>query len=215
MQVLTQEPIAAVVERVWTTDIGMPENWTPEQRQAYLAEQTARIETLIDEAVPGQGPLVEQYRKTHGTAPDYLTKVTLINQARAQAREVILDQELYSLISSRPGADEPSLSDPVEIAQELADQDARVRAQHRNDPERWKKILHSSEPDREIQELVETLWSGQHVQLQVLAERLMQTRQEDGHRLPTSPTDPLFQEFTSLLDQELVAKGRPDAVYRR
>ena len=211
MDMLSQEPIEAVVKRVWTQSIGLPPEWSPQQVTEHLEAQTERIETMIDDAVPGQGPLVAAYRQEHGTGPDYLTTVELINQARAQAREVILDQELYSLI---PSADPSVETDPDVIAQEMSAQDEAIRDQYRNDPDRWKKALRSSEPTPEIVALTETLWSGQHVQLIVLAERLMQTRQEDGHQLPTSPNDPLFQEFSNLLDQELVAKGRAHAVYR-
>ena len=210
MDMLSQEPIEAVVKRVWTQSIGLPPEWSPQQVSDHLKDQTSRIETMIDDAVQGQGPLVAAYRQEHGTGPDYLTTVALINQARAQAREMILDQELYSLI---PSADPAVETDPEVIAQELTEQDDAIRDQYRNDPDRWKKVLRSSEPTPEIVALTETLWSGQDVQLIVLAERLMQTRQEDGHRLPTSPTDPLFQEFSNLLDQELVAKGRAHAVY--
>lgn len=212
MQALSQEPIAVVVERVWTQNIGLPAQWSPQQVREHLTAQTQRIETMIDNAVQGQGPLVQEHWKEHGTGPNYLTTVALMNQAQAQAREEILDQELYSLI---PSSDQSVETDPEVLAQREINQDNEIREQYRNDPDRWKKILRSSEPTPEIVEMTEKLWSGQHVQLRILAERLMQARQEDGHQLPTSPTDPLFQEFTNLLDQELAEKGREHAVFRQ
>ncbi|MFZ2512754.1 MAG: hypothetical protein WAW85_16870 [Gordonia sp. (in: high G+C Gram-positive bacteria)] len=206
-----QEPIQAIVERVWATAIGWPPEWTTEQQQAYVASETSRIETLIDEAMPGQGPLLTEHQRTHGTSPDYLTTVQMINQSRAQVTEMILAQELYSQIPDGPDLIE---TDPIVLAEQQKMLDAQLIAQHRSDPQRWMKLLHSNEPTPQIAELTQRLWGDQSTHLKVLAERLMQARSEDGQALPTSPTDPLFQEFTSLLDQALISKGRQHDTYR-
>lgn len=212
MELLSQEPIANIVARVWTNWIGLPQEWTREQQQEHLAKETARIETLIDDAIPGQGHLVTSYQREHGTSPDYPTTVRMINQARAQVREVVLTQELYSLI---PDSEEEEIeTDPLVIARQQSAEEEALRHSHRNDPDRWKKLLRSSEPTPEIEALSQKLWGDQSAYLRVFGERLLQARQEDGQRLPQSQTDPLFPAFTNQLDQALIDKGQHHATFR-
>lgn len=203
----TQESVKQIVTRVWRTEIGLPNNQTPEQQEQFLDRESERIENLIEELVPGQGPLVEQYRQTHGQAPDYSTTIQLINMARQQATEQVLTAELYEQIPSPASEFEPTQTlEEANEDQSRADA-ARIEAA-KGDRDRWKRALDRSEPTPEVEALVSQVWADRTAWFRVAAQYLIQTRSEDNEAIPTGPNDPLVAEFSSQVAQELRAKGR-------
>lgn len=201
------ETVRQIVARVWRTEIGLPEKMDPTEQQAFLDQEGARIENLIEDQIPGQGPLVEQYRREHNQAPDYKTTVRLINMARMQASEQILAQELYSKVPEPVAEFEPRQS-LEELAEEQQARDADVLAANRHDRDRWMRPVHRSEPTPEVQELVGQLWPHRTAWFRVSAQYLIQARSEDRETIPTGLHDPLLAEFTNQVEQELRAKGR-------
>ncbi|WP_231373837.1 hypothetical protein [Nocardia sp. 348MFTsu5.1] len=211
----TAESVKQIVARVWRTEIGLPDNLTPTEQEQFLDREGERIENLIEELVPGQGPLVEDYRATHGTAPDYLTTVQLITMARHQATEQVLTAELYEQIP------EPSPEfEPTQTLEELEETEQQIAAarieQARGDRDRWRRALDRSEPTPEVEALVSQLWPHRTAWFRVAAQYLIQARSEDNEPIPAGPQDQLVAEFTSQVEQELQAKGRVrDAEHRQ
>lgn len=201
-----QETVQQIVERVWRTEIGL-DDLNPAEQQDFLNREAQRIEDLIEDQIPGQGPLVEQYRRENQQAPDYTTTVRLINMARLQASEQILAEELFSKVPS-PAADFEPAATLEEQERERSEQDQALRAANRHDRDRWMRALHRSEPTPEIEELVAQLWPHRTAWFRVSAQYLMQARSEDSEPIPTGLHDPLLAEFTSQVEQELRAKGR-------
>lgn len=200
------EAVAQIVRRVWREHIGLPGEWTTARIDQFLAGEADRIESMIDELDQGNESLAEVYRAENGRSPNYLTMLQLVARHQAENRERVLAAELYSQIPEE-GLDLASAEEQEQV-------ETRLRHLHRHDPDRWTHPLHRSEPTTEIVELARQLWAGQHVQLRVLAQYLLQARHEDGLALPQQTQDPVWELCTSLLDQALVAKGHADAVYR-
>lgn len=201
-----QETVREIVERVWRTEIGL-DDLNPAEQQNFLNREAQRIEDLIEDQIPGQGPLVEQYRRENQQAPDYTTTVRLINMARLQASEQILAEELFSKVPS-PVVDFEPVQTLEELAQERNEQDQALRAANRHDRDRWMRALHRSEPTPDIEELVAQLWPNRTAWFRVSAQYLMQARSEDNEPIPTGLHDPLLAQFTNQVEQELRAKGR-------
>lgn len=203
----TQEPVKQIVARVWRTEIGLPNTLTPTEQEQFLETEGERIENLIEDLVPGQGPLVEQYRKDHGQAPDYSTTVQLINMARLQATEQVLTAELYEQIPD-PGPE----FEPTQTLDELEESERQRAAERiarsRGDRDRWRRALDRSEPTPEVEALVNQVWPDQTVWFRVAAQYLIQARSEDNEPIPAGPQDRLVAEFTNQVAQELRAKGR-------
>ena len=201
--VVTEEPLVDLVTRVWQ-QIGM-DHLSPRQQDQFLAAETTRIEDLIEAMVPDPIDLTSRYRQETGVAPDYLTTVALINTARLQSRESVLERELFAQLPAEE-TDEMLSESPESVAM----QDAQRRAAHRNDPERWRRALHRSEPTEQIVELARTLWGSRTPRFRVAAQYLLQARTEDSQPIPTSRDHALFPSFTSLLEDEMVRRGRAD-----
>ena len=201
-----QETISATVERVWRQHIGFPSGWTTAQIDQFVAGEADRIEMMIDELDQGNEALSASYQAEYGHPPSYLEMAGLIERERAKIREIVLETELFSQI--------PTSAETVEPIEAQAQAEELIRRQHHHEPDRWMHPLHRCEPSVEVMELARTLWAGQHVELRVLGQYLLQARTEDHLRLPADRDDPLFEVCTNQLDQALVAKGRSDAVYR-
>ncbi len=200
------EPIETIVARVWREELRLPTMSVAEEVE-FLAGETERISDRIEELVPDTMQIQADYRRQTGRRPDYLTTVSLINTARAQARAIVLDEELYSQIPGRDEAFEPE-STIEEAQQAQATADARRRAVHRNDPDRWMNPLHCSEPSQQNEDLADRLWADRTVWFRVVASRLLQVRQEDSMAMPQEPTGAVFQSCTSLVEAQLIAQGR-------
>lgn len=200
-----EEPIGVTVTRVWRR-IGM-EQLSPPEQESFLAAETERIEDLIEARVPDQIELTSRYRHERGQQPDYLTTVALINNARNQVRQAVLDEELFSHLPIEQDETEQPMPSLEEATRQRAIVDAERRAKYRNDPDRWKRALHRSEPTPEIVEQVRQLWGDRSPRFRVTAQYLMQARSEDGQPIPRDQTSDLYRSYTSLLEAEMAARG--------
>lgn len=203
--VSADEPISATVARVWR-QVGM-EQLSPAEQEQFLTAETERIEDLIEARVPDQIELTRRYRQDHGQQPDYLTTVGLINNARNQIRQSVLDEELFSHLPTPPEDSEEQLPSIEELTQHQAMADAARIAAHRDDPDRWKRALHRSAPTGPIVELVATLWGERRPRFRVTAQYLLQARSEDGQPIPQDRSSDLYRSCTSLLENEMRARG--------
>ncbi|RAV10022.1 hypothetical protein DQP55_16135 [Mycolicibacterium sp. GF69] len=101
MPLETDPSILHAVQTVYTTDLGLPEEWTDAQRTEFIADEADKItwmgraqaSTLGDQSV-------EQWTRRHdGRAPDPGVLSALRIAARARALHVVLSTELYELIT--------------------------------------------------------------------------------------------------------------------
>lgn len=98
--------IHRAVHTVYTTDLGLPEEWTQAQRAEFIDAEVDKItwmarahaETLCDRSIH------DWTRRHGGQLPNLSTQSALRAQARAQAVRHVLSTELYELITD-PDAD--------------------------------------------------------------------------------------------------------------
>src|SRR4051794_34265703 len=95
--------IAQIVERTYREHIGLPQEWSSTEEQAFLDRETTRLSMLVAAQAGALGDAaIATWTQEKGLAPDYLTTVRLLNTARAQAQEMVLEQELYSQVQAEP-----------------------------------------------------------------------------------------------------------------
>lgn len=181
--------IRQIVETTYTDHIGLPPEWRPEQRRVFLDQEASRLTRLVHlSAASLQERVISDWTKRMGREPDYLTTVGLINQAKAQAREIVLSQELYEQI--------PELIDPA--VTETFDDDETPRVDWHN-PNRW-NTLYRSEPTTAVEQLVLRLWPTRSDWFRIKAEYLLQARLEDELPIPDTESHPLIPELVTLIE---------------
>lgn len=78
--------------------------WSPAQRETFLDSQAARISYQVAELAAEMGAqAVGAWTRSRGEHPDYLTKAGMLNTARSQAMEIVLNNELYEQIPTEDG----------------------------------------------------------------------------------------------------------------
>lgn len=219
---IDEELIETIVARVWRTQLGVPQTMTPTEQAQFLAAETDKITDRIDELMPDTIEIQERYRRETGQQPDYPTTVGLINNARAQARQIALDELLFSLLTPQEeDLEEPELTvdEMAEARQRRAEataqQTAALQATHQRDPERWINPTWCTEPSPASEALARTLWADRTAWFRVMAARLLQVLSEDGATVPKTVGDPAFRSCTSLVEAQLVAVGRQRDAHAR
>jgi len=98
--------IHRAVQTVYTTDLGLPEEWTDAQRTKFIDEEVDIItwKARAHAATLGDRSIHDWTRRHGGQPPDLSTQSALRAQARAEAVRQILSAELYELITD-PDAD--------------------------------------------------------------------------------------------------------------
>ena len=132
--------IAHIVERTYPQEMGCRRPG-PGAGTRVPAPETTRLALLVAEMAAEMGAAaIAAWEQRTGHAPDYLTTVGLVNTATSQAREVVLQQELYAQIPPDPEPTEDlTTGDPEQVDW--------------SDPDRW-RTPHRSEPTEQIEELV-------------------------------------------------------------
>lgn len=186
--------IRSDAERVYRDHATLPPEWTPAQRSAFLDQEAARLGRLTAETAAELGEAATAaWTDRTGEPPDYLTTVGLLNNAKLQAQEQVLAEELYSQIEPEP--------EPAEAEDEATAVDW-------GNPDRW-RTLRRSEPTAAVTALVAQLWPTRSHLFAIKAEYLIQTRTEDGLEVPQDPTSDLARELADLVDDDLRADGLP------
>ena len=194
--------IRLILEQTYRDHIGVPTDWTPEQTRVFFDFEAARLGRLIAAtSAQLQDQAISDATIRTGQPPDYLTTVGLINQAKSQARELILTQELYEQIP-----------DPVEIPDDLSSEtnpiDESPSRIDWDNPNRW-KTLYRSEPTSPTITLTDRVWPDRTALFRIKAAYLLQARSEDQLPLPQHPNDPLVPELTAMVEQDLRDDGMP------
>lgn len=93
--------IHRAVQTVYTTDLGLPEEWTDAQRADFVAAEADKVTWMAraDAATLGEHSIHDWARRHGGQLPDLSTQTALRAQARAQAVRQVLSTELYELIA--------------------------------------------------------------------------------------------------------------------
>lgn len=194
---MTSPEIAQIVAQVYTEHLALPPEWTPAQRQGFLNQTAATLSRRIAELAAELGEqAVEEWASEHGQHPDYLTKVGLLNTATAEAKEIVLNNQLYELIPP-----------PEPQGQDLEQSSDQALPW----TQRWTHTLHRSEPDDAIEDLVAALWPAPEFSavFRIKAGYLLAARAEDQLALPRQASDPLAVELAQMVYQDLRDDGLP------
>ncbi|MFE3542618.1 hypothetical protein ACFXK0_06580 [Nocardia sp. NPDC059177] len=175
---------------------------TPAQRHALIDEEsvdlTARI-TVFESVVLDD--LVDRWKAAYGWAiPDDampLGKLTAL--ARADARSAVLCDNLYAHIP------------PALIAERhTATAAAATRRRRRSapPPQRWRSRSVTIAPATEM--VVMRTWGIiRSCDFTELACALIQVQTDDGMPIPASPLDPLAEQMSAVIHDQLVEEGLP------
>lgn len=201
---VTSPEIAQIVAQTYDGPLQLPPEWSPQQRQDFLDSEASRISVQVDDlAAELAAATIKQWTQDKGQHPDYMTTVGMHNTARLQAMEIVLSQELYSLIPEEP--DEPATllgqdyTPPVPRSQLSWDQ-------------RWTRPDYRTEPTEDLEELTARLWPdpAYSAVFRIKAGYLLASRAEDGLAPPTDPDSPQAHELAQLVYRDLREDGLPE-----
>ncbi|MGN2642246.1 hypothetical protein ACTD5D_39985 [Nocardia takedensis] len=193
--------IRARVAQIWGEWIGMDPDQPESEQQEFFDREAARLTQLTEEMVgaSAHGFLMDRWLSEHpGESPDHQDAVAMAATAWRSAREKVLATELHEQLS-------PALQ--ARVSEELGriNADAVARAQQLRadrDPDRWRGAM------VEVSELASTIvsrvWGSEgDLEFQELALALIQQRLEDNLPTPTTSADPLREELSLMIDEEL------------
>lgn len=196
--------ILNAVQTVYSTDLSLPDEWTPQQRSEFLTAEADKIssmagsmtETLWEQAIAAWS------RSRNGQTPNHATKVALLDAARVQATKTVLNNELYELIET----DENDTPPPWETPETILDPDQEGWQQ------RWTKPMYQSDPSEDIQALIDHLWPAPQFSgpFRIKAGYLLAARAEDGLKPPAHHDDPLTAELAQMIYSDLATDGLPE-----
>ena len=107
--------ILKAVQTVYSTDLGLPEEWTPEQRTQFLTAEADKISSMAASMAEElwEKAIAVWSRNRNGKTPNHATKVALLEAARAQAAQTVLNNELYDLIETDETTPSWETPDPI------------------------------------------------------------------------------------------------------
>lgn len=193
---VTSPEIRQVVDQVYSQHLELPADWTLSQRLEFLDQEAERISRLVAETAAQMGEqAIAQWARRNGLQPDYMTHVGLLNSATSSAKELVLQDELYSRIPEPP--EEQDLESPRN----------EVPADRR-----WSSTQHALEPSPELEDLVAGVWPEPafSATFQIKAGYLLAARAAQDQVLPRGPEDPLAAELAKLVYEDLRRDGLPE-----
>ena len=201
--VVTSPEILQIVTQAYQQQLGLPTEWSPAQRQAFIQAEADKISYRVAElAAELEAQAVGEWTRSHGQHPDYLTKVGLVNTARNQAMEIVLSEDLYEQI---PAEEEQ----PSSLWGE--DQPTPDRS-HVPWDQRWTNPPYRSEPSQDTEDLIAALWPKPAFSavFRIKAGYLLSARAEDGLPAPSDQADPLTAELAQMIYADLRSDGLPE-----
>jgi len=199
---VTSPEIRQIVAQAYAQTVQL-QQWSPEQRQAFLDDEASRIRHQVAELAAEMGAqAVGEWTKVHGQHPDYQTKVGLLNTARSQAMEIVLANELYE--QSPTEDDQPSTL--------WGEDQPMPDRSHVPWDQRWTRPQYRSEPSQDHEELITHLWPDPHFSavFRIKAGYLLAARAEEGLPLPDGPQDPLTAQLAQMVHTDLRRDGLPE-----
>ena len=194
--------ILEAVQTVYSTDLSLPEEWTPERRNEFLMAEADKISSMASSMAEElwEKAIAVWSRNRNGKTPDHATKVALLEAARAQAAQTVLNNELYDLISideTPPPWETPDpIPDPAQV----------------NWEQRWTNPSLQSEPSEDLEALIDRLWPAPDFSgpFRIKAGYLISARAEDGLAPPGRREDPQTDELAQMIYRDLRADGLPE-----
>lgn len=94
--------ILSAVRTVYSTDLGLPDDWTTARRAEFMAAEAEKISWMVRALAStlGRQNVANWSRRSRGSAPGAAVRAELTAQARTQALDSVLSTELYELIAS-------------------------------------------------------------------------------------------------------------------
>ncbi|MGS2810390.1 hypothetical protein [Nocardia sp. MW-W600-9] len=184
------------------------ENWLDgAEFTASVAERAARIEAeaadLTRRVAAAEAAILDDlradWRAIHGTGlPSPRTVAALRSTAREDARHAVLCERLY------PRVPHEVIAERHRAAYAAADR--RLNAAVHTDLHRWRRrAVHPTASTRAI--VARTWGTVRSAEFLVLAYALVQARVEDGLPLPVTPLDPLTEQLTDAIGDQLMSDG--------
>lgn len=195
-RIAVTEWMRQAVDEVYRQWLGLPTEWTPQQRERFIDQLTSRLDQQAAEmAVDLQAGEVARWTREHqGQHPDHSTSVALYRTSEENAREAVVRSELYDKI---PRGDEDSeYQSPPPISGVPWDK-------------RWADPRFQVEPSEQVQELANRVWPDRSPMFQMMAAHLLAVRLQDGMELPTSHRHVLAVKLVTEVNEELAKIGRP------
>lgn len=195
---MTSPEIRAEVDKVYSQYLQLPQDWTLSRRIEFLDQEAERLSRLVAETAAQMGQqAIELWARRHGMQPDYLTHVGLLNSSTSSAKELVLQQELYSQIPE--ALEEETPEDPEPLLEVPADQ-------------RWSSTQYAIDPSPELEALVERVWPEPDfsVTFQIKAGYLLAARDARGQVQPQDQDDPLAAQLAQLVYDDLRRDGLPE-----
>jgi hypothetical protein len=201
--VVTSPEIRQIVQETYSGPLQLPNEWSQAQRQEFIEAETAKISYQVAELAADMGAqAIEEWTRTRGTHPDYLTNAGLLNTARAQAMQIVLARELYEQIPTDD--DQPT---------DLWGEQNPPAPDRRQVPwdQRWTQPMLRSDPSGDIEDLVADLWPDPRhsAVFRIKAGYLLAARAEDDLPLPNGPTDPVTTQLAQMIYRDLRDDGLP------
>lgn len=196
------EWMGQVVNEVYRQWLELPQDWTPQHKDRFLREETARLDRLAAQMADDlAASSIREWAARHGQHPDYQTTVKLRQTALQNAREAVVRQELYDQIPEpwEQTVDfDPPLHQPLPPSQVPWNQ-------------RWNDARYRSEPGERIEALTEMVWPAPQfsVMFRIKAAYLLSARLEDELPVPDGPQHPLATDLAPLVYEDLRADGYP------
>ena len=195
---MTSPEIRAEVDQVYSQYLQLPQDWTLSRRIEFLDQEAERLSRLVAETAAQMGQqAIELWARRHGMQPDYMTHVGLLNSSTSSAKELVLQQELYSQIPET--LEEETPEDPEPLLEVPADQ-------------RWSSTQFAIDPSPELEALVERVWPEPEfsVTFQIKAGYLLAARDAQGQVQPQDQDDPLATQLAQLVHDDLRRDGLPE-----
>ncbi|WP_278314992.1 hypothetical protein [Lolliginicoccus levis] len=200
-----------LLDEAYRTHLSLPPEWTDQQKEDYLDREATRLERLYNQVQADlQDTYLREWKARYDKIPDFLTHAGLVRNSQIEAWNVVLDQEVWSLI-------EPDEDEEEWMHEETNEEHyQRKLAELYHDPDRWKTPW--VETLAEARALAETLWPDEDQEFHFLMGEYLTVRTDQQRMVPMSADEPLaiqmaqeVREFAPerrrMLDEQ-IAKGR-------
>jgi len=184
----------APVSEVYGTWLAMPTEWTPEQRETFIALWADRLEDEAgDLAMDIREESLRAWQAQHGRQPDFETSVRLSATAMETAREAVVRERLYDRIPLDEDGDaippEPVSGVPWE--------------------KRWMDHRYQvAEPTDAVADHARKLWPEHTPMFRVLGAMLLAARLEEDRPVPRNRRDQLTQDLVPEINEMLCRMKR-------
>lgn len=164
----------------------------PSTNQEQIDQEALRLQGLTEDAA-------EAYEQQNPApqAAFYSEVVQAKETAWRTARELVLTNELYPQVTPEMIAEREALDSVLDkMTEERWD-----RARETKDPDRWR--TQNVRPSRAATRVVERVWLAKPGWFRSLAKALIAQRIEDRQPVPMTSRDPLVDELTELIEDEM------------